>query len=415
MGLPHVVGVGARGNDRRRRSPPWLAAARPPLVAPGRAAPRPRQSLVRGRAVLTPPRPPGRRRSTTCSGSRTWRRASCPCTRTGRSRSSASGGFRTGTSAGKSPRAARPMAETPLEGARRELPRRRGWRPPSGARSCGCSSPTPPPTRWRVGFLATGLTPCPTAPEATEELAVARVPFREALHAAVTGRIVDSITVAMLLRLHHMAVEGELDAAAVRPSCSHAEGTRRWRRRSKSSGRRGRRRSGARLRQEAEAAARAEPSLGSAAERRHPRARRPRPRAELPAGPQAGRRRAERHDAARASRRRPTPPSPALIEAADARPARGVRARPRLQGLPAALPLLQGLPGAADPPRRPLAVGRRAARRWPSTCRAGSASCSRSTSTPPPASARACSSTTARASWWARRRRWATTSPCCTG
>ena len=64
-----------------------------------------------------------------------------------------------------------------------------------------------------VGFLATGLTPCPAAPEATEELAVARVPFREALHAAVTGRIVDSITVAMLLRLHHMAVEGELDAA----------------------------------------------------------------------------------------------------------------------------------------------------------------------------------------------------------
>ena len=62
-----------------------------------------------------------------------------------------------------------------------------------------------------LGWLATGLSPCASAPEATEELAVARVPFGEALHAAVTGRMQDAITVAMLLRLHHMAVTGELD------------------------------------------------------------------------------------------------------------------------------------------------------------------------------------------------------------
>ena len=64
-----------------------------------------------------------------------------------------------------------------------------------------------------VGYLATGLSPCPAEPEDTEALAVARVSFREALHAAVTGAIQDAITVAMLLRIHHMAVEGELDPA----------------------------------------------------------------------------------------------------------------------------------------------------------------------------------------------------------
>jgi hypothetical protein len=36
------------------------------------------------------------------------------------------------------------------------------------------------------------------------------VPFREALAAAVRGDIQDAITVALLLRLHHMAHEGEL-------------------------------------------------------------------------------------------------------------------------------------------------------------------------------------------------------------
>ncbi len=54
------------------------------------------------------------------------------------------------------------------------------------------------------------------------------------------------------------------------------------------------------------------------------------------------------------------------------RPAGRVRARPGLQGLCAALPVLQGLPGAADPPAWPTGCGGRAARPWPSICRAGS-------------------------------------------
>ena len=49
-----------------------------------------------------------------------------------------------------------------------------------------------------------------TEPDETEDIAVARVPFREALDAALAGWLPDLLTVAMLLRVHHMAVEGAL-------------------------------------------------------------------------------------------------------------------------------------------------------------------------------------------------------------
>ena len=65
-------------------------------------------------------------------------------------------------------------------------------------------------------YLATGLTGAPTERDATEALSVARPHFREALAAAVDGRITDALTVAALLRLHHMAVEGELETEIAR-------------------------------------------------------------------------------------------------------------------------------------------------------------------------------------------------------
>ncbi|HEX6865649.1 MAG TPA: DNA mismatch repair protein MutT, partial [Caulobacteraceae bacterium] len=66
------------------------------------------------------------------------------------------------------------------------------------------------------GFLATGLTKTQTEPDETEDLAVARVPFGEALTAATAGFIKDALTVAMLLRLHHMAAKGELSGSQAR-------------------------------------------------------------------------------------------------------------------------------------------------------------------------------------------------------
>jgi len=66
------------------------------------------------------------------------------------------------------------------------------------------------------GYLATGLSPVSHDPDATEQLTVVRVPFREVLKAAADGRIQDAITVAMVLRVHHMAHEGELSTGLTR-------------------------------------------------------------------------------------------------------------------------------------------------------------------------------------------------------
>lgn len=111
------------------------------------------------------------------------------------------------------PEGGAPHAEDPLAGVRRELAEEAGlkagrWREVLWMHLSNSSS-----DEVCIGYLATDLRPCPAAPEDTEALALARVPFREALHAAVTGSIQDAITVAMLLRIHHMAVEGELDPA----------------------------------------------------------------------------------------------------------------------------------------------------------------------------------------------------------
>mgnify|MGYP003117687958 CR=1 FL=1 len=62
-----------------------------------------------------------------------------------------------------------------------------------------------------VGFLATGLTPGEPDPEGTEVLSIRAIHFRDALDEAMSGRITDALTVAMLLRAYYMAREGMLD------------------------------------------------------------------------------------------------------------------------------------------------------------------------------------------------------------
>ncbi len=64
-----------------------------------------------------------------------------------------------------------------------------------------------------VLFLGTGLQAGAAAPEDTEALAYKRMPFRAALALALTGAFTDSMTVAGLLRAHHMAVTGEIEPA----------------------------------------------------------------------------------------------------------------------------------------------------------------------------------------------------------
>jgi 8-oxo-dGTP pyrophosphatase MutT (NUDIX family) len=64
-----------------------------------------------------------------------------------------------------------------------------------------------------VLFLGLGLNPGLAAPEDTEALAHKVLPFRAVLDLVLTGAITDAMTVAAVLRAHHMAVTGEIPPA----------------------------------------------------------------------------------------------------------------------------------------------------------------------------------------------------------
>ena len=64
-----------------------------------------------------------------------------------------------------------------------------------------------------VIFLATQLTPGEADPEPTEVLRRRCAPFKDVLARVTEGRIRDAMTVAAMLRAHHMAVTGELPKA----------------------------------------------------------------------------------------------------------------------------------------------------------------------------------------------------------
>lgn len=64
-----------------------------------------------------------------------------------------------------------------------------------------------------VLFLATALEPGLKAPDDTEVLAHARLHFQDVLDGVCAGAIRDAMTVAAVLRAHHMAISGALPAA----------------------------------------------------------------------------------------------------------------------------------------------------------------------------------------------------------
>jgi 8-oxo-dGTP pyrophosphatase MutT (NUDIX family) len=61
-----------------------------------------------------------------------------------------------------------------------------------------------------VCFLATGLSQSDRAPDKTEVFEYASVPFKMLLDAVIKGQVRDGLTVVSVLRVHHMAVTGEL-------------------------------------------------------------------------------------------------------------------------------------------------------------------------------------------------------------
>lgn len=67
-----------------------------------------------------------------------------------------------------------------------------------------------------VLFIATGLRQGEAQPEGTEVFRRRRAPFMEVVARVAQGEIRDSLTVAAVLRAHHMAVTGQLPAPLAR-------------------------------------------------------------------------------------------------------------------------------------------------------------------------------------------------------
>ena len=116
------------------------------------------------------------------------------------------------------PEGGSPLGEDPLVGARRELAEETGlaaaeWREVMRAQLSNSVT-----DERMVGYLATGLSQTREIhpPDETEAISLARVPYQEALQAALAGHLPDMLTVAMLLRAYHMAREGSLPGAMAR-------------------------------------------------------------------------------------------------------------------------------------------------------------------------------------------------------
>jgi 8-oxo-dGTP pyrophosphatase MutT (NUDIX family) len=108
-----------------------------------------------------------------------------------------------------------PRDVDPLTSARRELAEETGlaaaeWREIMRAQLSNSVT-----DELMIGYLATELSRSMGIHhvDETEAIEMVRVPFREALEAALAGHLPDMLTVAMLLRAYHMAREGHLAPA----------------------------------------------------------------------------------------------------------------------------------------------------------------------------------------------------------
>ncbi len=108
------------------------------------------------------------------------------------------------------PEGGAPLDEDPLDGAKRELAEETGLTAADWRLVLTLQLSNSVTDELAYGFLAMNLSAGDAAPDETEDIAMVRAPFAEALDLAVTGKIQDSLTVAMLLRAHHMAVTGDL-------------------------------------------------------------------------------------------------------------------------------------------------------------------------------------------------------------
>lgn len=111
-----------------------------------------------------------------------------------------------------------PVDQDPLESAKRELAEETGLQASEWHEVMQAQLSNSVTDERMFGYLALGLSRARAGQEMddTEALETARVPFRQALEAAMSGHLKDMLTVAMLLKAYHMAREGLLAPALAR-------------------------------------------------------------------------------------------------------------------------------------------------------------------------------------------------------
>ncbi len=108
------------------------------------------------------------------------------------------------------PEGGAPFDEDPIEGARRELAEEAGLAATHWLAAYKAEMSNSLADERAMAWIAWGLTSVSIAPDPTEIIRVARVPFGDLLHEIGTGAIRDMFTLATALRTYHMAREGEL-------------------------------------------------------------------------------------------------------------------------------------------------------------------------------------------------------------
>jgi len=111
------------------------------------------------------------------------------------------------------PEGGAPMDEDPAHGAARELREETGLIAAELREIQRMDLSNSVTNEECVCYLATGLTEAETEPDDTERFDYARVPFSQLLEAVIKAQVRDAITVACVLRVHHMAVTGDLPPA----------------------------------------------------------------------------------------------------------------------------------------------------------------------------------------------------------
>ncbi|GJL95388.1 MAG: DNA mismatch repair protein MutT [Hyphococcus sp.] len=115
------------------------------------------------------------------------------------------------------PEGGAPLAEDPLEAAKRELAEETGLHAKEWSELTRFDLSNSVTDERAIGFLAWGLSQGEASPEASEELTIKRVSFRTLFEMVLKGEVRDSLTIVMTLTAHAKALRGDVP----QPICGH--------------------------------------------------------------------------------------------------------------------------------------------------------------------------------------------------